>query len=54
MKKQKFEGFNLVEETSGKICSGVYIKEDKSEIIICFAWGKHLHYKPLKENEKSS
>lgn len=52
-KKRKFEGFNLIEKTAGKICNGVYLKEDKSEVIICFAWGEHLHFRPLKENEKS-
>ena len=44
----KFSGFDLVPETAGKISNGVYIKKDKSEIIICFAWGDNLHYKPIK------
>jgi hypothetical protein len=56
MKKKrnpKFEGYHLVENTAGKISNGVYIKDDSSEIIICFAWGDDLRFKPLKENEVS-
>lgn len=50
IKKSKFAGFKLVPETSGKIVSGVYIKEDNSEIIIDFAWGGKLKFMPLPEN----
>ncbi len=46
-KKRKFDGFKIVPKTAGKICAGVYIKEDKSEIIINFAWGDDLHFKPI-------
>lgn len=55
MKKRRGElnEFSLVKETSGKICSGVYIKKDKSEVIIRFAWGKYLHFKKLNNNEIS-
>ncbi len=56
MKKKrnpKYEGFHLVEETAGKISNGVYVKDDGSEVIIAFAWGKDLHFKPLKDDEKS-
>ena len=52
MKKKRkplFIGFELVPETTGKICAGVYIKDDNSEIIIHFAWGRDLHYKPLNK-----
>lgn len=52
-KKQKFEGFNKIDNTIGKILDAVYLKEDKSEVIINFAWGKHLHFKPLNNNEES-
>jgi len=54
MKKTKqLKEFHLVEDTAGKISNGVYIKDDGSEVIIKFAWGKSLHFKPLKEGEKS-
>lgn len=53
MKKSKFEGFDLVPETAGKISDGVYIKKDKSEIIIAFAWGDSLRFRPLTESEQS-
>lgn len=52
-KKQRYPDFDLVPETGGKISNGVYIKKDKSEIIIAFAWGRNLRFKPLTENEKS-
>lgn len=53
MKKQRYPDYDLVPETAGKISNGVYIKKDKSEIIIAFAWGKNLHFKPLAPEEKS-
>lgn len=54
-KRQKYKGFNLVEDTRGKIIDGVYVKEDFSEFIIAFAWGEKLHFKPenlIKITEK--
>lgn len=56
MKKKRnpqLKDFHLVEETAGKISNGVYMKNDGSEVIIKFAWGKDLHFRPLKEGEKS-
>jgi len=55
MKKRnpKYKGFHLVDETAGKISNGVYVKDDGLEIIIAFAWGKSLHWRPLEGNEKS-
>jgi len=55
LKKRKHNGFNLVKGTSGIILNGIYIKEDKSELIIDSSfWGdKNLHFKPLKNNEIS-
>lgn len=53
--KRKFEGFSLVENTSGVILNGVYVKDDFSEIIINMAWGGMLHFKPeseIKQEEK--
>ena len=52
-KKRRYEGFDLIPKTSGKISNGVYISKDKSELIISFAWGCSLRFRPLKENEKS-
>lgn len=51
--KKRYEGYHLVEETAGKISNGVYVKDDGSEVIICFAWGRNLHFRPLKQSEKS-
>lgn len=49
-KKKKYEGFHLVDKTSGVIINGIYIKDDSSELIIDSSfWGdNHLHFKPLK------
>ena len=46
-------GFHLVKGTSGIITNGVYIKDDGSELKILFAWGDSLHFRPLKDDEKS-
>lgn len=46
-------GFHLVEGTAGVISNGVYVKDDGSEVKIRFAWGKDLHFRPLKEGEQS-
>ena len=51
--KQCYPDFDLVPETSGVISNGVYIKKDKSELIVAFAWGRNLHFRPLADNEKS-
>jgi hypothetical protein len=61
MKNKKLErkcdpqlvGFRLVPETAGKISNGVYVKDDGSEVIIKWAWGGTLIFRPLKEGEKS-
>jgi hypothetical protein len=52
-KKSKYPDFRLIKDTAGKISNGVYIKNDGSEIIIAFAWGDDLRFRPLKEGEKS-
>ena len=52
-KKEKFKGFKFIEGTAGIILEGVFLKEDKSEVIIASAYGKHLHFKPMAEGEKS-
>ena len=51
--KKHLIDFDLVKGTTGIILNGVYIKKDKSELIISMAWGKDLYFRPLKENEKS-
>jgi len=54
-KKNKYPNFNLVENTTGVILNGVYVKDDFSEIIVSMAWGGDLHFKPeseIKPNEK--
>ena len=53
LRNPKLEGFHLVEDTAGKISNGVYVKDDGSEVIIRFAWGKNLHFRPLKDGETS-
>jgi hypothetical protein len=32
-------GWKLVEDTVGKMCNGVYVKDDYTEIKVRFAWG---------------
>lgn len=51
--KRRHEGFHLVPHTTGVISNGVFVKDDGSEVKICFAWGKDLIFRPLKEDEKS-
>ena len=55
MKKinKRFPGFHLIPQTAGVISNGVYVKDDGSEVWICFAWGDDLHFKPLNKGEKS-
>lgn len=50
---QKYMGFHLIDNTSGKISNGIYVKDDGREVIISFAWGKSLHFRPLIKGEKS-
>ena len=54
MKNRKYPNFNLIENTTGIILNGVYVKDDYSEIIVSMAWGEDLHFKPeskIKKNE---
>lgn len=50
-KKQKppLPGFERVPNTAGKIIDCIWIKEDNSELFIKFAWGDHLHFKPMEQ-----
>ncbi len=52
-KKNRYPDYRLIPNTAGKISNGVYIKNDLSEIRICFAWGEDLVFRPLTANEKS-
>lgn len=51
--KRRHKGFRLIPHTAGIISNGVYVKDDNSEIKICFAWGKDLIFRPLKDGEVS-
>lgn len=59
MKKQKtreeLKDFHLVDHTTGVIIDGIWVKNDGSELIIRsgFFGDRFLHFKPLKEDEKS-
>ena len=53
VKNPALAGFHLVPNTAGVISNGVYVKDDGSEVKIWFAWGGDLHFRPLKEGEKS-
>ena len=53
LRNPALEGFHLVENTAGKISNGVYVKDDGSEVLIRFAWGNDLRFRPLKAGEKS-
>lgn len=46
-------GWKLVEDTAGKICNGVYVKDDYTEIRVIFAWGGAIHFKPESDIKAS-
>ena len=48
-KKSKYPGYHVVPETTGKIIDAIYISDDGSALVIDFAWGKALHFKPIEE-----
>ena len=52
-KKQKFPDFDLIPDTAGVVLNGLYLKKDKSELIVDTAWSGTFYFKPLAENEKS-
>jgi len=52
-KKTHLKDFELIPNTAGVILNGIYIKKDKSELIIQMAWGGTLHFRPLKDDEVS-
>ena len=49
IKKSKYPGYHVVPETTGKITDAVYVRDDNQALIIDFAWGKTLHFKPIEE-----
>lgn len=42
----KDKDYELVPETAGKICNGVYKSKDGERLIIQFAWGDSLIFAP--------
>ncbi len=52
-RKEKYIDFDLIPNTAGIITNGIYIKKDKSELIISLAWGGDYHFKPMENGEKS-
>ena len=52
-KISKYPGYHVVPETTGKITDAVYISDDGAALIIDFAWGKTLHFKPLEETNEN-
>lgn len=52
-KKSRFPDFDLIPHSSGIILDSIWLKKDKSEIIIVSAFGGQWHYKKLSEGEKS-
>ena len=52
-KKEKFKGFELIKGTSGIILDGLYIKKNRSELIVSTAWKGNFHFRPISEEEKS-
>lgn len=54
MKKKKpneyiQQGYTLVPETTGVILDSIYHHQEKQELLIVFATGKRLRFKPLEE-----
>ncbi|HSH65962.1 MAG TPA: hypothetical protein VLB84_09230 [Bacteroidia bacterium] len=49
-RKTRSDGFELVEDTVGKICAGVFIHYEKQELKVEFAWGRTLHFKPVEND----
>jgi len=48
-KKNKYPDYDLVPATTGIIIDGVYLRKDKQAIIISFAWGEDLRFRPVDE-----
>ena len=52
-KKKIMDGYDLIPNTAGVICNGLFIRKDKQEIVIKFAWGKNYRFGELKNGEIS-
>ena len=50
---EKHKGFRLIPDSSGIIINGIYVKEDKSEMIIESAFGGRWHFRPIQDGETS-
>ena len=54
-RKQKYinelekQGFSLVPETTGRIIDSIWINEEKQVLVVKFASGGRLIYKPIEE-----
>lgn len=49
MKKKRHplsKEYNLVPNTAGKICAGVWKSKDGERLVITFAWGENLFFVP--------
>ena len=47
--KPKYKNYELIEDTTGKITNGVFIRKDKRALKISFAWGDDLNFLPQEE-----
>jgi len=54
-RRKELSDFHLIKGTSGVILDGIFVKNNGSELIIrsAFFSEKYLHFRPLKDNEKS-
>ncbi len=52
-RKSRFPDFDLIPNSSGIILDSIWLKKDKSEIIIVSAFGGQWHFRPLSEGELS-
>ena len=53
--EQEKDGFTLVPETTGRIIDSIWHNEERQELLIRFATGKTLCFKPIEsilENKK--
>jgi|GEM_PF-7083642 hypothetical protein len=51
--KKELKGFELLPKSSGIILNGIYLKEDRTEVIVQCAWGGNFHFKFQELKEKT-
>lgn len=53
--RKELEGFHLVDDTTGIILDGIWVKDDGTELIIRspFWGGRYLHFRSLNDGENS-